>query len=94
MHSFDSVTLFLKKEKIWIGIAHMCCSQNCMPVFLFAIGTKLLIALDITQKSLVFCFFNFVIFVSVSQLFQNENLQSYMITKIPAILKSGLLKEV
>ena len=51
-------------------------------------------ALDITQKLSVFCFFNFVIFVSVSELFQNENLQSYMIYKIPSILKSGLLKEV
>ena len=46
-------------------------------------------ALDITQKSSVFCFFHFVIFVSVSKLFEKENLQSYMITKIPAIIKSG-----
>ena len=46
-------------------------------------------ALDITQKLSVFCLFHFVVFVSVSKLFQNENLQSYMITKIPAIIKSG-----
>ena len=39
-------------------------------------------ALDITQKSSVFCLFHFVVFVSVSKLFKNENLQSYMITKI------------
>ena len=45
-------------------------------------------ALDITQKSSVFCFFHYVVFVSVSKLFKNENLQSYMITKIPAIIKS------
>jgi hypothetical protein len=39
-------------------------------------------ALDITQKSSVFCLFHFVVFVSVSKLFKNENLQSYIITKI------------
>ena len=45
-------------------------------------------ALDITQKLSVFCLFHVVVFVSVSKLFKNENLQSYMITKIPAIIKS------
>ena len=45
-------------------------------------------ALDITQKSSVFCLFHFVVFVSVSKLFENENLKSYMITKIPEIIKS------
>ena len=33
-------------------------------------------ALDITQKLSVFCLFHFVVFVSVSKLFKNENLQS------------------
>jgi len=36
----------------------------------------------------VFYLFHFVVFVSISKLFKNENLQSYMITKIPVIIKS------
>ena len=38
-------------------------------------------ALDIIQKLSILSPFDFVIFVSVSKLFKNVNLQSYMITK-------------
>ena len=59
-------------------------SQTDLYIGTLIIDWDQLFALDIRQKSSIL---TFVIFVSVSKLFQNVNPQSYMITKIPEMKK-------